>query len=430
MKKKVNKKIVTIILLGALLAISLPFSFAWYFVNKDVSLNSDDNFLIEVGQSLEVSRLLSVDDEGKETWSDYTSKPITISSPILKDCSSGGQKFSVPYGYDPDTNAPLFPLFNISSKEAAGYYVEVTLKFRTNITCGIYLSNNSYILPADETKYPTPSAWISGVSCNNIAGAMRASFTEDIMDSTGKVVLNQLKQVWIPNDHYQLYFDSKGDPSGFTKNGYREAKYGYIQNAALEVDRYKYYETSDYLNKNVLVGDNLAEYKSSMTNASKAITSFVNDGTVQVKRVTVRVWFEGTDREADSAFNKGKCQFRIAFCAIMKQERSQEDDDRLDDLTGNAVARKIYIDDTEEVEVTADDNIQISPNGIDWYDYPMTYIDEKEKEQSGVPYYWPRKSRIYAEDSRSKWEKVYMRNKETPLQEHIKAVSCDMPLYI
>lgn len=441
--KKLDKKAVAIVLLSTALVSVMSFSFAWFINNSDVALGSENEFAIETGYSLSISRYLGMvqnpanpenEDDLIESWSEFGVK-TSFTSPTLKDITGDGMSFATPYSLITKYNslniaierdAPVFPMYEIKSDEHDRYYIEETLKFRTNMACGIYLSNSSYVLPlnaADDTTYDqtNESIKLEHISSNNIAGAARVAFlerTEPVVEEdpnassgTGGTSGNSvpgtsgntsshsdasttptvdvlsddvlsLKQIWIPNPQFQLKFDSTTlESNDFTLTGIREDSYGYYTNNTEEGHESEgvlhTYTADDYVSKKIVVGnDVLFNSKTSFINRATPLLMFEDDsGEFFEKKLTIRVWIEGTDREANEALNMGKFRLNLNFAGVLKQAPVQEEVDFINGITLNKTTRKLMTADNEAVSNF--DEVIYSVNGIDWYDYnssiPATY---------------------------------------------------------
>ena len=80
----------------------------------------------------------------------------------------------------------------------------------------------------------------------------------------------------------------------------------------------------------------------------------------------VRIWFEGTDREADKALNGGRVNYNLVFLGIDKTGATTEMQTKLSSLVYKADG-KIYLNDGQNLTpATSEDNILFSTNGIDW----------------------------------------------------------------
>ena len=185
----------------------------------------------------------------------------------------------------------------------------------------------------------------------------------------------------------------------FTKTGTREESYTYqtVNGNAVETITYT---ADDFANGLVTVGSkNLASNVASdeenatippMINSGAPILSFTDSNAVQEKELIIRMWFEGTDREADKAFNGGRVKYNVSFVGIIKDNASTADVERLNTLQYRN--GQLYFG----AETEAGTGFLYSLNGIDWSEYNKTnlttsnvgtvgeYVYVKTKETSSV----------------------------------------------
>lgn len=399
MKKRI-KAILGIVTLSLATICLVSASFAWFIYNQKVKMTSSSNLEIGVGANLEMSYY----DESNDTWSDYQFGALVPSYNLI-DVTSDGKKFSYPYNLDTN-DEPVFAMLEIPSADRVGYFLEYYVKIRTSNMLNVYLSKNSFVKPhgatnASSVDETNQSAYgpqdTNAFSSNNIAGAARVSIGEVTRDDDGAITNEETKQIWIPNPRYELSYiqQTNGtEEARFSLNGSRESSYGYLANVFTDPndDSVGYiaqhtYTKQDYLSKYVTVGtkktdsmntswnyDILANPDTGYANEAKCVLDFDQEGIVQEKEIVIRIWIEGTDREANAALNKGVIDYNIELCGLAKREEQQEDIDKLETIYANGYNGKLYIKEDNEgvisyTELTSADNIQYSYNGLDWYDY-------------------------------------------------------------
>ena len=388
-KKSGNKRFlkISIVLYIVIIAIIVVYTVSWFITNRRVEVGTNEEISINVGAKLEILQL----DKEDANWS--TSIKINTADDLsYSDITGNGLKFYFPTYLDgndqPNTN-------DVESykevKDGDTNLITIRLKVRTADNIDLYLSNASYVMPEDEE---TKDALFSGGQFANdyIAGASRVAFIE-VVD--GEEVL---KNVWIPNDEYELTYPEK-DMATFTKTGTREESYTYqtVNGNAVETITYT---ADDFANGLVTVGSkNLAFNVASdeenatippMINSGAPILSFTDSNAVQEKELIIRMWFEGTDREADKAFNGGRVKYNVSFVGIIKDNASTADVERLNTLQYRN--GQLYFG----AETEAGTGFLYSLNGIDWSEYNKTnlttsnvgtvgeYVYVKTKETSSV----------------------------------------------
>lgn len=313
-------KLATILYL-VLLAAAVVVTLGWFVLNTQVTLESESNFTISTGEHLEIG---IAGENGETVWGSYITMPNTKSQKF-PDITGNGKKFYYPEALD-DADTPFMRDENnftlISKKEGneSLYMLKFELQFKTEAQMEVFLSNKSRV----EGKN-------SADKLDAIAGAVRMSFSE--LEGTKEI----LKSVWIPNEKYQYVADS----DSFTETGTVEKSYGYLKPADEEAvetgtpamirvsylpEDYYYnsaYDTDGDIDVQVMVGtDGLAstsEGSGPMINASTPLLRFTNDPSdADTKTLVIRVWVEGTDREAHSELDGSNFNFHLDFLGINK----------------------------------------------------------------------------------------------------------------
>ncbi len=398
-KKKINNRLlkISIILYAVLIAVVGVFSVAWFVTNKRVEIGVNEEISLAVGNNLEFAL---VEDATKDP--DWRSKIVLSpkSDRNYPDVTAGlvGDELKFYYPTVLDDHDNVLPnseyLSELTGDE--GYYIQLRLKFRASVNMGVYLTDESFVKPIKTSKID--SAY-GEISTDYIAGAARIAFSEITeTDADGKILKETLKNVWIPNDKYELYYKEVDttvegqtvkttrafvDDDGKRESFYRDvtdendpnynnaAPYGYLSVVNNQI-RYNAWAEEDYCKKLVTVGNSLLASSGldnePVINSAKELLTFTSDGTLQEKELMVRIWFEGTDREADKALNGGKVNYNLTFLGIDKKEASEENETKLNSLA-YGVDGKLYLN---SEPATEKDNLLYSYNGIDWNSYSPT----------------------------------------------------------
>jgi hypothetical protein len=175
--------------------------------------------------------------------------------------------------------------------------------------------------------------------------------------------------LWAPNPNYELSRSDKDGSYSFKTNG--------------SVETYKYYKYVDKANSIFELVDVPADdlvYKKfvfgstnttdSMINGSPLLTSIEPNADTGFGEslITIRIWFEGTDREADQALSGGSTKLNLKFSGIETKPYSSELKEILDNVTANKTITTSVVDKGLETEHT-----------IDVISYPWKNIDNSIK---------------------------------------------------
>lgn len=353
-------KLSVILYVVILLFVSVA-TFAWFLFNDTATLQTKENMQITAGNKLEI---LLVDDAGNALVNDWASNiGVTTPTRVFPDITGDGTNFYFPQTLFNDEPASMdydkFIDIGLETKENRdAYYITVNVQFRTTTPMDIYLAEGSYIKAMDEDTEGDNKSILGNFSRDYIAAASRVSFSEKVGSDT------ILKNVWIPNDKYQLQYDSehRDEVTGFTTDGERE-EFKYLIKTGATMSEYKY-TPQDYADRMVTLGSQqLASTQYAVIGDSACLLSFdASDvaGGVAKKTLVIRIWIEGTDREAHMALSEGNMQYKFCFVGVHKKDR--EDD----------FASGITISDGKLVKGGSNltsGQWEYSLNGIDWIEY-------------------------------------------------------------
>ncbi len=337
------------ILLSVLLLIVAISSFAWFYSNNVVNLQPKKDLTVSVGADLKVA----LDGENPE----YGNKiEMELTNTSLRDCSGDGLTF-FDFGTLDDSDKPVLETYQeVATDERSKYVIEINLLLQTANAIDVYLGKDSFVHPDEEIK---ENPVYNNVNSNYIAGCARVAFVE--VDENGD---EHLKYVWAPNSKYQVM--KTNNVYSVTKNGTRETSYGYYAyNQARDGVQLYTYTTEDYLNGKFTIAEGSELCSSTAIQSSLPVVSFGEEGVLQTKRLKVRIWFEGTDREAHAAMNKGEVYYNLSFMGISKLSPLQEDLDKLNTIqcahkSGDLYG--LYYGNT----TTEPTGVLYSFNGLDW----------------------------------------------------------------
>jgi hypothetical protein len=227
--------------------------------------------------------------------------------------------------------------------------------------------------------YTRPSPLNPGLSADHIAAATRVAFVE-VVDG-----VEVLRSLWIPNDKTQLYYDENGIPNVNTA-GEREP-YGYLRLNEDHMENYMY-SIEDILSGSLIVGDPQSQEAVDTGDViipptigmNKPILSF--DGSkLEEKELIIRIWIEGTDREANAALNGGDMTYKFAFTGIVKDIPDEQE------LT--------YTDAGLFYGTEAATDLVYSINGIDWLSYSNETLKNAISDDIGKFYVRKKETHAY-----------------------------------
>ena len=382
-----NKKIFPIVSLFILFLLTIGTTFAWFFINKELEIDYVSEIVCEAGTSLEISMLNGIDEQSQEEiWTPYGSS-IRCEGviPKIEDVSGNGESLYAPTSLinDPETGElmpeGLVPASKMNS-EGYGHYVEIEVKLRTTSTMNVFISGSSSIEPIE---YQDTNRNVYGkFSRDYISGAARVAILEK--DDQGN---EDLKMLWAPNPQVQLTktIDYRGKlvydlkPASDVYETYSYYKYN---ETTKKIE--KYFVTSDeYANKEFTLGSTGTD--ETFIDNSPLITSLTPSlDEVVEKRLVIRMWYEGTDREADQALSGGQVKMNLKFIGM--QEKEATPNDRISMVDGIKVTRTITNNIAKYEVNNVDDNVYFSINGYRWHKVnsdKLTALGEAIYNQSG-----------------------------------------------
>lgn len=321
MKKNKIVKFLVYLLFPALMLVTT--SYAWFYINQQVDVTYTPNIECEAGHSLEISV------DGGATWAGGAK--LTSATPKMLDITGDGINLYKPITVDEQYQPQGFKkATKVDSETGDGDFIEIEVQLRTNSEMDVYLSGNSFVSPIAEGT--ATNSIYGNFSKNYIAGAVRVSVTEVI---SGK---EELRMLWDPNPYYKLTRNTNGTYT-FNKQ---------VISGNVDASNYKYHiydsQTSTYPIK-ALTMDDIVNKKISLGNVggtdeltagdSPVLTSFVPDGSglMMYKTLIIRVWFEGTDREADQALSGGVIKMYFRFNGVNKNPVLESNQTAINSIT-------------------------------------------------------------------------------------------------
>lgn len=351
MKNKKLKLFLIYMLLPILMVITT--SFAWFYINQQVEVNYTPEIECEAGHSLEISL------DGGKTWSG--SATLTTPTPKMLDITGDGITLYKPLAVVAEGDKYVPEGFELASKidpeTGEGDFIEIEVMLRTNSKMDVYLSGDSYVNPISEGS---ASYGIYGpFSKNNIAGAVRVAVTEK--DSKGA---ETRKMLWDPNPYYNLTrkadgtytFNKEQKTSNVDASNYQ---YYTLTNSSTNTYSITKFSMQDIVDKKISLG-NVGGKDEVYAGDSPILTSFLptSDQEMITKTLIIRVWFEGTDREADQALSGGVIKMYFKFNGVNKSKATAANQALIDKISySNRVFSNIQ------------KGFEYSYNGFEWHVY-------------------------------------------------------------
>ena len=299
---------------------------AWFFINESSYVDYGSDISCEAGQSLEISI------DGGENWSGFVSNEGFKSSTV--DITGDGINMYRPVSIDETSTPTGFQSATAIDETGTGDFIDIDLMFRTTSKMNVYLNGESYISPTNPTL---GGNMFGNFSRDYIAGATRVAFIEVTDNAETGAEEYDLKMIWAPNPKYQLS-KSTGGVYTFTVNGTRETYY------------YTVYENGEYVKK-AYTPDDFAAGKffagntgADISNGGESAVLFSTNptaGEFDYKKLKIRIWFEGTDREAREALAGGKVAAKLKFTGVNKAEPSEEELDALDAIAYSSSSKTL-----------------------------------------------------------------------------------------
>lgn len=270
---------------------------AWFVLAKS---NSVDLLSLDVVKTTSVS-VAGSDGEWSQkleiTHESLATVPIT-------EYTGNGKQLYAPVAL----NKQVISFYEVDETAANNGYIDFTLQFKADGPVDIYLAGGSELLAESFEENLNNN----GVSKNYIVGAARLAMWCVDDDSA--------PLIWAPNSRYQYNTSTKTVNTGGTV----EPAYSYAVDTT--VANMHNVSTGGKANG---VGDNgyyvWGDISAiNLTDMSPVITLEPDVGTEASKTLNVRVWIEGTDREAVKDFIGGKFKIKLNFTAVDKEGGATE----------------------------------------------------------------------------------------------------------
>ena len=348
MNKESSKKIYsTMIKLIAIIVSIFVFSYAWFVTNKE---NYLDN--IEIGTVK--SNNLQISQTGEDGWGSVLSINSLNEFVFNNDVSSNGISFYKAVNID-DSGNPTKLVKAMSNKD----YLDFDLWFKNDSNVSIYLDKNSSVYPECCSNINDAVLNINNTRDEIIRVSSYGDFSRDLIASAVRIAFinynyNESTEtyeledkpiyIWAPNKNYEISY----------KNGYYDFD---IDSTNYETYSYMNVISSSSFNETKLtnVKDEInASYESKSSNGDQKLFEIKSNGEEVKSGLKVRIWVEGTDREAVEALKGGKFKFTLSFVGFTKEENNN--------IPSITVENNILVGLNETMEYSVD-------NGVNWIGY-------------------------------------------------------------
>lgn len=292
--KKLNISLGSILFKSfAMLFVTISITFSWFVFTKDTDINSIITGVTKAGN-------VSISKDG-ESWGSKLELNIDGGNLTITEYSGNGDYLYLPIIEGREVIGYYLP--NDNTVMSSPGYLEAKVIIKTDIPIHLYLSQESTISPVDLDN-----------PLDYIAGALRVSIIAEGQDPF----------IWAPNATYQLNDDGTVNP-----NGQAESKYSYVKNnninnnnvienteenlVIIDNSEQKAFGVSDdkrFVWGNLLEIDNYEYEVLPIFSTDKELTGIVE------RKITIRIWVEGTDREASSSLLGGKFNIKLSFQAV------------------------------------------------------------------------------------------------------------------
>ena len=301
----------SIILYIVILSVALVGTLAWFIYEKSATIKTEDESRIVVGEYLEICFDDHDDNPDNDEWLSEIGIANVAQFPDVSVTPAG----KVWYPISLDEGDKLFVgdnsegVYSDVTGTPEGYYVRLDLKIRASKGLSVYLHSDSYVrgvnMEKTDANVKVDENTEVSFSRDAIAGAARVGF----FDEDGNA-----KFVWVPNEKYQLLTDeSTGKVTGFAEIGTPELDYLYLN--VDENNNNRVEENSEYgkWDANKISAGSNALASDENVNSAKPIVSFDDAGE---QKVSLYIWVEGSDREANTVLSGGSLEYLLKFVGI------------------------------------------------------------------------------------------------------------------
>jgi hypothetical protein len=276
--------------LGIIVFSLLVASYAWFTTGTDVDVSQ-----LSIATDAYTDIELSLDGS---SWSHQLNLQLGDNYSFSSDVTGNGINLYKASEKD-STGAPILFENAISNVD----YLEFDLYIRSKTSSGIFLENNSSILPLAGTNSEDllgtdvdRKSSFGNYSRDLIASAVRVSFVEHDYISENFVIKDTPNLVWAPNKNYEMVYNNGIYTALIDSTNSQNYNYidvvGGVSNGELRHVNLKDVISADYDTKRAY-GDPI------LTRLPNVIDDY------NVAKMTIKVWLEGNDRDAVVALKGG-----------------------------------------------------------------------------------------------------------------------------
>ena len=328
MKQNTKKYIkLSIILYIVILSVALIGTLAWFTFEKSVTISTEEKSKIVAGEYLEICFDDGDDDPSNDVWLTEIGVTNIAQFPDVSVSPDG----TVWYPQSLDEGEKLFVgekgegiYTNVTNTE--GYFVKLNLKVRASKGLDLFLHENSFVngvdmnkqdaqvltnVPGETDEFGNPKTETAfAFSKDAIAGASRVAFFVD----------GQMKIMWAPNEGYHLIVDeTTGEIKEFKTDSGVAEEYKYLNVVDNTVPA-----GNEYITYKDDVANKWENNEIELLNTSNLATATENKGQTPIlsfseageKKLTVYIWVEGSDREANTLLSGGSLNYKLQFVGI------------------------------------------------------------------------------------------------------------------
>lgn len=289
-----------VVLIVSTLAILIVATFAWFYNGPESSL---DDFSTDVRDAAFVQ--ISGDDG--ESWTEKLNMDLGVNKNFKEISGNGDSLYAPVYDVVKNVNGGFSTqIVTFEQENISEYYYEQIVDLRSNLNQNVYLAAESYVTAVDAVD-------------GYIDGAIRVAFFE--VDDNGNETLTC---IWAPNSTVEY----SAVTNSFTREGNVEPYY-YYQKSLTPVDIAELNESNADVAKISTEGTDESgcgynqEYLfmwssgQNLPNDAPPVSKLdvSDEDDLFYKKLKVRVWLEGYDRECVSLLNGQKFTMSLQFIA-------------------------------------------------------------------------------------------------------------------
>ena len=250
--------------------------------------------------------LLSLD--GGETWVTETSLNLPANFEFKHEITGNGVNMYIPSNKR-DDGTPI----SFTTATAGTDYLEFDVMLRLAANVSVFLDEASYIRPAVGTEASSLlGSEVERISIGGnfsrdlIASSVRVAFMNNTFIDGEYFMEASPRMVWAPNKEYEIACPSNCTASITSTNA---QDYNYVEAANLPVVETKVQNIKEDISAS---GETQNAY------GDPILTTIDTNENQGIKKITVRIWIEGNDRDNVTALTGGLFQMNLQFSAINK----------------------------------------------------------------------------------------------------------------